>query len=619
MTTWHPTDDIIKATNLYALMQQQGLNTYAAIHRWSVENRAAFTEHTLKRLGIVFQQPYRAVLDTSNGIPGARWFADARMNITDSCFKGQPTRPAIITRRHNGTMQTVTEGELQTMANRIANALVARGLRKGDAVAIDMPMTVEAVAAYLGIIKAGMVVVSVPDALPPEQIAIRFTIGNAKAVFTQTEIVREDKRLPLYAKVCAPEVNAPPAIVVRPFAETTAVTLRDGDVLWDDFLSTDTAFTSVVCDPNDATNIIFSSGTTGTPKAIPWDHTTPLKAAFDSHYHQDIHAGDVLCWPTNLGWMMGPWLLYAAFINGAAVALHEGAPTERGFCQLVQDAKVTMLGLVPSIAVGWRSTGNGTGLDWGSIRCFSSSGEASNPEVYGWLMTFNQPAGAVKPVIEYCGGTEVGGAYITDTLLLPLGPSEFNAKSMGSDFVVVDADMQPCAPGDTGEVFLLAPALGLSTRLHNGDNTAVYYDNCPTDGTTAWRRHGDLMTIIKDGYWQSNGRAGNDMNLGGIKVGSPEIERVVNTVAGVVESAAIGVPTPGGGPDRLVIYVVAADGAPAIDELQGTIQKAIKTGLNPLFHVHDVVPIATLPRTASNKVMHRELRAQYAAQNSNAA
>ncbi|HID22420.1 MAG TPA: AMP-dependent synthetase, partial [Planctomycetaceae bacterium] len=118
--------------------------------------------------------------------------------------------------------------------------------------------------------------------------------------------------------------------------------------------------------------ILFSSGTTGSPKAIPWEQTTPIPSVVDAHLHQDIRPGDVLCWPTNMGWMMGPWLVHAALMNMAAMALFYGALTTRQFSRFVQDAGVTMLGLVPSLVSAWRDGGYLDGLDWSGIRVFSA-------------------------------------------------------------------------------------------------------------------------------------------------------------------------------------------------------------------------------------------------------
>ena len=111
--------------------------------------------------------------------------------------------------------------------------------------------------------------------------------------------------------------------------------LEDGDVAWEDFLAPEPTGLSFAATPEHLTNILFSSGTTGDPKAIPWTQLTPLKCALDAHFHHDVHPGDVVCWPTNVGWMMGPWLVYASLLNGATMALYEGAPTGEGFTRFV--------------------------------------------------------------------------------------------------------------------------------------------------------------------------------------------------------------------------------------------------------------------------------------------
>jgi acetyl-CoA synthetase len=454
------------------------------------------------------------------------------------------------------------------------------------------------------------VVISIPDSLPFEEIATRLRIGDAKAVFTQDEITRAGKALPMYEKVR--QAHAPRTIVLTEMQDAW-VDLRAGDIGWNNFLSPNELFEAVACAPEDSINIIFSSGTTGDPKAIPWEQTTPIKCGSDGMYHQDIRPGDVVCWPTNLGWMMGPWLVFAGLLNRAAIALYEGAPTERAFCEFVQDAKATMLGLVPSIVKSWRCSGAADGFDWSHVRTYSSSGEASDPQDYAWLMKLNQRDGSSRPIIEYCGGTEIGGGYVTGTVIEAQRPSEFNAKAMGIDFVVLNAEGRPCISGEAGEVFILPPSIGLSTRLLNADNDAVYYANCPVIDGRPLRRHGDQLMVVAGGCYRSNGRADDAMNLGGVKVGSAEIERTLNGVAGVLETAAVAVTSPGGGPDRLVVFAVMKRESQPLraEELKGAMQQAIKDHLNPLFRIEDVVVVDSLPRTASNKVMRRVLRNQY--------
>ena len=141
------------------------------------------------------------------------------------------------------------------------------------------------------------------------------------------------------------------------------------DVTWHDFLGEDAEFEPVVCDVDDETNILFSSGTTGDPKAIAWTHLTPIKAAADGHYHQDIKATDVVAWPTNLGWMMGPWLIYASLLNRATMALYDDVPSTRAFLGFVSAAGVSVLGVVPSLVAAWRASGATEGIDLDGLRC----------------------------------------------------------------------------------------------------------------------------------------------------------------------------------------------------------------------------------------------------------
>jgi len=380
----------------------------------------------------------------------------------------------------------------------------------------------------------------------------------------------------------------------------------------------------------------------------------------DGHFHHDLHPGDVACWPTNLGWMMGPWLIFAALMNRCAMALYQQAPHERGFGQFVQDAGVTMLGGVPSLVRAWRTSGCMRGLDWSGLRAFSSSGECSNAADQFYLMHL----AGYRPVIEYCGGTEIGGGYVTSTLVQPNTPSTFTTAALGLDVVLVGASMRdnaatevadsarghgagsameesatsvaassrthPSTPGGhlghdrdlqhtsgsehssvVGEAFLVGPSIGLSTRLLNRDHDVVYFEGTPLGPNGApLRRHGDELEALPGGSFRVAGRSDDTMNLGGIKVGCAEIERVLNVLPGVQETAAVAVAPPGGGPSRLIVFAVASpDSVVAPGDLKAAMQNAIRSQLNPLFRLDEVRVVPSLPRTASNKIMRRELRA----------
>jgi len=607
---WFPTDS--EASNLGWLMRAAGVSDYRELHAWSVAQPRAFWGAMLERLRIRFHEPYREVLNLLDGPEHPRWLVGGKLNLVESCFPDPDDRPAqqrviLVEGKEDGSRRSWTWGELRTMVGRVSNGLRMLGLKPGERIALYMPMTAESVAIYLGALAIGCPVVTIADSFAAQEIAVRLKIGQPAWIFTQDGMWRRGKFLPLYAKL--QEIAAPPAIVIRhsqavAHSAPEAGTLRVGDREWDDFLSDDPRLVTEPFDPTHFTTILFSSGTTGAPKAIPWDQTTPLKAAIDAHLHHDVRPTDWLCWPSNMGWMMGPWLVFAALLNRAAFALYDGTPTTRGFAEFIEQARVTILGLVPSLVSAWRASDCLSGVDWTHLRLFSSTGECSNPHDMFFLMV----QAGYKPIIEYCGGTEIGGGYITGTVVQPAAPSTFSTPALGIDLTILDEQGEPA---ELGELFLVPPSMGLSQTLLNGDHHAIYYAGTPTGRAgQVLRRHGDRMQRFPNGYYRAHGRADDSMNLGGIKISSLQIEEVVGSVAGVHETAAIAVPPPGGGPDRLIVYAVLREGT--ILETQPLLvamQDAIRRQLNPLFKLHDVVLIPALPRTASNKIMRRELRA----------
>ncbi len=582
-------------------MQKNGFDSYKEFWKWSADQKEDFWQQTVENLNIFFTKKYHSVLDISKGIEDPEWLKGARFNIVDSCFQNHDKAIAVIYQEENGKLQKVSQKELNILVNQIANGLRNLNIKKGDFIAIDMPMSLEAVAVYLAGIKAGNPVVTIADSFTPNEISVRLNITKPKLIFTQEILQRAGKNLPLYQKVIQAK-GTPKAVVVK--VKDSGVNLRENDLYFKHFLSDDQLFESVVQDPEDIITVLFSSGTTGEPKAIPWTHITPIKGASDGYYHHDIHQGDVVCWPTNLGWMMGPWLVFAALINKASIALYYGAPLDEGFGRFVEEAGVNMLGVVPSIVRHWKNSGCMEKLNWEKINCFSSTGEVSNPEEMEYLM---QLAGG-KPVIEYCGGTEIGGGYVTSTVVQPNIASAFSSQALGGEFILLNEENQLT---DKGEMFIIPPVLGLSNALLNKDHYEVYFKDTPKYKGKILRRHGDELEKLENGYYRAHGRVDDAMNLGGIKVSSVQIEEVVNQLDFIKESAAVAVSPKGGGPSDLVICYVEKKNDLSDEERLKLAKDIIRKKLNPLFKVSSLIKTDLLPRTASGKVMRRKLRDLY--------
>ncbi len=304
---WQPDENTVAETNIGGLMESHGFSSFEELHEWSVSDPEAFWREVIEELDIEFSVPPTRVLGSLDPT-NPDWLPNAQMNIVVSCLDEDPNSAAIISGGSDGLV-TTTVGELSSLVANFAAGLERAGFSAGDAVAIVMPMNREAVAAYLGIIAAGGVVVSIADSFAPEEIAARIAIANAKSVVTQSGAMRMGRDMRLYEKCL--EADAPMCIVVG------GQDLRAGDIGWDEFVVTAGTLDVVMASASAHINILFSSGTTGEPKAIPWTQTTPIKSAMDGRYHQDIRHGDVVAWPTNLGWMMGPWLIFASLLNGS--------------------------------------------------------------------------------------------------------------------------------------------------------------------------------------------------------------------------------------------------------------------------------------------------------------
>lgn len=630
---WLPDPKIARLTNIGQLLERRGkeflgskyedpISSFSDFQRFSVSDQEVFWKTILEEMNISFSVPPECILRESPSHPGGQWLPGARVNPAKNCLslrKRTLSDVAIIWRSEGNDeapVEKMTCQELRESVWEVAYALESLGLEKGSAIAIDMPMDVNSVVIYLAIVLAGYVVVSIADSFAPSEISTRLILSKAKAIFTQDFIPRGEKKIPLYSRVV--EAHSPMAIVIPNRASSLSIELRDGDISWPDFLdrvkdSKGLEFVAVE-QPIDAfTNILFSSGTTGDPKAIPWTLLTPFKAAADGWCHMDIKNGDVVAWPTNLGWMMGPWLVYAPLLNGASIALYNGSPLGSGFAKFVQDAKVTMLGVIPSIVRTWKAKNSPDGYDWSTIRCFGSTGEASSVDEYLWLMGRAE----YKPIIEYCGGTEIGGSFVSGSMLQPQSLAAFSTAVMGCSLHILGDDGFPI-PSDVpgiGELALGPLMFGASSTLLNADHNEIYFKGMPVLNGKVLRRHGDVFERTSKGYYHAHGRADDTMNLGGIKVSSLEIERICNAVdENILETAAVGVPPAAGGPEKLVIAVVFKDSDNLEQKLVNLLisfNTALQRKLNPLFKVSSIVPLPSLPRTATNKVMRRVLRQQF--------
>lgn len=633
---WTPYGADLLATNLAKFMvslkgkefwrhYQSGnpVQNLGLLHKLSCTQPEQIWPLILERLNLRFDRPPDRVVDSRRGHEVALWLPGSELNIAYAALAGDGNSTAITwaTEAEPTCLHRVSLGDLRQQCTAVAANLRLRGILPGDAVSVILPMTVEAVVIFLGIVLAGCVVCPIADSFSASEISVRLRIAAVKFVFTQDVVERGGKQHNLHERVASAtaEQQLPSVVLPHSAAQGVLSDLRANDCTWHQFLTDESwrggSWQPYVAASDTTICILFSSGTTGDPKAIPWTHTTPIRCGVDAWANLDLRADDTIAWPTNLGWMMGPWLIFAALLNRATMAIFQGSPLDKAFGSFVGEAAVNHLGVVPTIVAAWRRSGCMTGVTWPQLRSFASSGEASSPVDYMWLMSLLRYR---APVLEYCGGTELGGSYLSGTMLQPQAPTYFSMPSLGSALVLLSSDgrqsphLTDAATPFTGEVALAPPMLGSSQRLLNHDHHQLYFQGMPwlAGGGPQLRRHGDEVQRLSSGYYRVLGRTDDTMNLGGIKVSSIDLERVCKgAVPQLIEAAAVAAAPPGGGPDQLVLFAVLQKGA-ALDEnhLLHKCQVAIRQHMNPLFKLQEVILMSSLPRTSSNKLMRRVLR-----------
>ncbi|MEZ4634346.1 MAG: AMP-binding protein [Caldilineaceae bacterium] len=498
--------------------------------------------------------------------------------------------------------------------NRCANALRALGLSKGDAVGLYMPMIPELAIAFLAVIKIGGVILPLFSGYGPAAISTRLADAAARAVFTADGYYRRGNAIAMKPNLdeALQAVPSVEHVIVVNRAEGDDVTMNaDRDRWWHDYvpdfsIEAETEHT----DAEDVLMLIYTSGTTGRPKGAIHTHCGfPIKAAQDLRHAFDLKPGDVLYWMTDMGWMMGPWLVFGALLNGASMLFYDGAPdfpnVDRTW-EIVDKHNVTHLGLSPVLIRALMPHGaeQVTRHDVSSLRAVGSTGSPWDPDSWDWV--FTHVLGRQKPIINYSGGTEISGGIISGSFFKPLKPGAFAGPIPGMAVDVVDEEGKPVR-GEVGELVIRAPWIGMTRGFWQDPQR--YLD-------TYWRRfedvwvHGDFAAIDEDGLWYILGRSDDTIKVAGKRLGPAEVESILNAHPAVTESAAIGVPHPIKD-NEVVAFCVLAPGTAPGESLRAELESLVTTELGRPLKPREIKFCTSLPKTRNAKVMRRLIRAAY--------
>ncbi len=619
---WRPTPEYVDRSHLQRFMDRHGLKSFAALLQRSTDDVAWFTDAVLKHLDVQFQKPYTQVVDLNRGIQWPRWCVDGQLNIVTNCldkYQHGPelaARPALVWEGEEGRTRTLTYADLHREVNRCANALRAFGLGKGDAIGLYMPMTPEIVIALLAIVKIGGIVLPLFSGYGVSAIVSRLADGNAKALFTADGVFRRGSVAPMkpVADEAAAQVPSLQKMIVLQRAGNPVDMQPGRDVWWHAAV----AVQSDVAAPEatsaeDPLMIIYTSGTTGRPKGAVHTHCGfPVKAAQDMAFGTDVQPGDVMYWMTDMGWMMGPWLVFGTLLLGATMFIYDGAPDFPGpdrLWALVERHHVSHLGISPTLVRALIKFGDEPVKkhDLSALRFFGSTGEPWNPDPWLWL--FHTVGEGKRPIINYSGGTEISGGIVMGNPLLPLKPCAFSAPCPGIAADVVDENGHSVR-NQVGELVIRAPWIGMTRGFWKDPQR--YEDTYWSRFPNVWV-HGDFAAVDPDGLWYILGRSDDTIKVAGKRLGPAEVESILVAHPAVVEAAAIGVPDEVKG-SAVVCFCVLRPGHAASDPLRQELRAKVAAELGKPLQPREVRFVKDLPKTRNAKVMRRIIRAAYLGQ-----
>ncbi|MBT8400561.1 MAG: AMP-binding protein [Rhodothermia bacterium] len=616
---WKPEPDWIEASNLSAFMSKLNIESYDELHERSVGDIGWFWKEALADLEIEFYEDYEQVVDLTDGAEFPKWCTKGKMNIVHNCLdKWLETdvgdSPALRWELEEGASGTMTFRELHEEVCRCASALSQLGIGRGDAVGLYMPMVPEVIIAFLAIAKVGGVILPLFSGYGAEAISTRLNDAGARALFTADGSFRRGKRIDM-KQVADEALRSVPTVehvVVLRRTESKEVPITQGrDHWWHELVPNQPADARTErTDAEEIVMIIYTSGTTGRPKGAVHTHCGfPVKAAQDMRHSMDLKRGETMYWMSDMGWMMGPWLVFGALINGASMMIYDGAPDYPGvdrLWSLVAKHHVTHLGLSPVLVRALKPHGTEPIRmhDVSTLRAVGSTGSPWDPESWKWL--FKNVLDSSKPILNYSGGTEISGGILCGNFFKPLKPCAFSGPVIGMDADVVDEGGSPLR-GAVGELVIRKPWIGMTRGFWNDRERYLQ---------TYWRKHpglwvhGDFAAIDEDGLWYILGRSDDTIKVAGKRLGPAEVESILNAHPGVAESAAIGVPDELKG-ETLVAFCVPGPHTAPDDGLRKELVNLVTKALGKPLKPKEIRFTTALPKTRNAKVMRRVIRAAY--------
>src|SRR5215217_3734129 len=588
---WEPPAVLRERSHMARFMADRGGEEYAALWRWSVEDLEGFWAAIWERLaaGGSFD---RVLADAS--MQGARWFPGARLNYAERLFRGKPDdRVAILHASELRPLAHWTWGELREQTGRIRAGLRARGVGRGDRVAAYLPNVPETVAAFLATASLGAIWSSAAPEFGARSVCDRF--GQIEPTLLLAidgyRYGGRDFHRGEAVDAIAAEIGVP---VVR-------LGYLDGSGWEPGFLGApELEFEQLAFD--DALWVLYSSGTTGLPKAIVQGQGGILLEHLKKMYlHLDAREGDRVFWFTTTGWMMWNFLV-SVLLTDAAIVLYDGnpgTPDLNRLWDLAEESRMTCFGTSASYLASCMKAQiePAAGRDLSALRAVGSTGSPLAPEAFEWVY---EHVGRDTWLFSTSGGTDVCTAFVGGCPVLPVHLGELQARALGADLHAFDEHGRAVID-QVGELVLTQPMPSMPLRFWGDDDGSrlreAYFEHYPG----VWR-HGDWIRITERGSAIIYGRSDSTINRGGIRMGTSEIYRAVLAVPEVLDALVVDVPR-AGEENWMPLFVVVRDGAVLDDELTAEIRRRVREDCSPRHVPSEIRAIDEVPRTLSGKLL----------------
>ena len=608
---WQPTPERAERSNMARyirwLAEARGLRfgSYDELWLWSVADLDGFWSSVWEHLGVTAHRPYDRVLERPAGgrVEGARWFVGAELNYAEHCLRRRDDHAAIVFTNEAGTTARLTYGELVERTAEVAAGLRRLGVTKGDAVVGCMPNVPETVVAALAAASIGAVWSSCSPDFGAQAVVERFVQLDPKVLLGVDGYRYNGRAFDASASLAEVQRSLPSlrATVVLPYLDPAAGVAGLSDAMaWDDML---VAGEPLVFEPvafGHPLWVLYSSGTTGAPKAIVHGHGGVLLEHLKMlSLHMDLGEDDRFFWFTTTGWMMWNFLI-SGLLVGSTVVLYDGSPAHPDMYALWRMAEatgVTCFGVSAPYILACMKAGIEPGheLDLSGIRTVGSTGAPLPPEGYAWVYDH---VGADLLLASISGGTDVVTAFTAGSPMLPVHAGEMQAAALGCKLESFDAHGRPLV-GEVGELVVTEPMPSMPVRFLNDPDGARLHESYFDAYPDVWR-HGDWLRITPAGTCVIYGRSDATLNRGGVRMGTSEFYRVVEDLPEVLDSLVVDTSSLGGD-GKLLLFVVTRDGTALDDALRARITSAIRKQLSPRHAPDAVHAIAEVPRTLNGK------------------